>query len=350
MRRILYALAALIAIPALWIGGNLLYGTLTDYTPPATEVAVVTNAQEAGPDSMVTVMIWNIGYAGLGQESDFFYDGGTSMRTTEQNTRKNLDGIIGFLQANDSIDLILLQEVDTQAHRSYHFNELAEIRGALKGTHSATFATNYKVGFVPVPYTEPMRDVTAGLVSLSKFGISESVRHQYPSSFSWPTSIYFLDRCALVQRIPMADGKQLVVINTHNSAYDDTGELKKAELDHLRDLLAAEEQAGNAVIVGGDWNQTPPGIHPEIFNGGTGEPGSNTNLPEALLPGWHWAYGTIHPTNRSLKAPYMAGTTPTFLIDLFLLSPKVELMELNTIDMGFAFSDHQPVVIKVKLK
>ena len=349
MKTLLKIVSVLVLIPALWVGGNLLYGTLTDFTPPPSETVKIIHQQTSLPDSIVTALIWNIGYAGLGEESDFFYDGGKMVRSPKEVVRKNLEGIKEFLKRNDTIDFILLQEVDTLARRSWQFNQYREIAELLKGTHSAAFTLNYNVGFVPVPYLEPMGGVKAGLGSFSRHGVTENTRHQYPSSFAWPTSIYFLDRCLLLQRVPLANGRELVVINTHNSAYDSTGELKAAELGHLKKLLADEHAKGNPVIVGGDWNQTPPNIHPDLFNGSRGETGSNTNLPEEFLSGWHWAYGTINPTNRSLLFPFEKGKTETFLIDLFLLSPGIELLDLQTINMDFKFSDHQPVVVKLKL-
>ena len=44
------------------------------------------------------IVSWNIGYAGLGDDMDFFYDGGTRMRTSCERTLQNLHGIIRYLQ------------------------------------------------------------------------------------------------------------------------------------------------------------------------------------------------------------------------------------------------------------
>jgi endonuclease/exonuclease/phosphatase family metal-dependent hydrolase len=55
------------------------------------------------------------------------------------------------------------------------------------------------------------------------------------------------------------------------------------------------------------------------------------------------------PTNRRVKAPYTQGTTLTTVIDFFLLSPNVQSVEVKNMDMGFQYSDHQAVRLKVKL-
>jgi len=335
MKQALKILAALILLPLLYVGGNLLYSTINDFSPPERETVAVQNAQSARPDSVITLVTWNIGYAGLGTESDFFYDGGTTVRMSKDITAKNLDGILNTLQGLDTVDVLLLQEVDTLAKRSWWVNEYGSIRKVLAG-HSAAFALNYKVDFVPVPWLEPMGRVNGGLASFLKFDNTEATRYQYPSSFGWPDRIYFLDRCFLEQRIPLADGRELVIINTHSSAFDD-GSLKAAELAYLKDHLLREEKSGNLVIAGGDWNQGAPGT-------------GYLEVDPDFMPGWKWAYDTTHGTNRELKAAYVAGQTPTFVIDFFLVSPGIEIEEVRVIDRDFAHSDHQPVYLRARLR
>lgn len=333
MKKLLKIIGALLLIPVLYVGGNLLYSTLNDFTPPEQEPVEVLNVQSAGPDSVISLLIWNIGYAGLGQESDFFYDGGTSVRMSKELTEKNLQGILVTLSELDTVDIILLQEVDTMAKRSWWTDEFAQVRKILPD-HSAAFTLNYKVDFVPVPWTEPMGKVRGGLSSFLRFGTTSAQRYQYPSSFGWPDRIYFLDRCFLEQRIPLVDGRELVIINTHSSAFDD-GSLKAAEMEYLRKHLLREQQHGNLVIAGGDWNQGAPGT-------------GFAEVPADYLPGWTWAFDTSVGTNRSLKDAYIPGITETFVIDFFLVSPGIEIEEVRVIDKDFVHSDHQPVYLRAR--
>lgn len=286
------------------------------------------------PDSVITILTWNIGYAGLGKESDFFYDGGTTVRMSHEITVKNLDGILETLSSLDTVDIILLQEVDTLAKRSWWINQFAAVSQVLTG-HSAAFALNYNVDFVPVPWLNPMGRVMGGLASFVRFSTTSTTRYQFPSSFGWPDRIYFLDRCFLEQRIPLADGRELVVINTHNSAFDD-GSLKAAEISYLRAHLIREFVKGNSVIVGGDWNQGVPGSGFE-------------EVQDPLIKGWKWAYDTTYATNRELKSHYAKGETPTFIIDFFLVSPDLQVARVEVLNLDFEHSDHQPVVIQIRL-
>lgn len=349
-KKILKYAAILFLIVGGYIGGNLLYGTITDFKPEK-EIKLAINGNGKGkPDSVLTFISWNIGYAGLGKESDFFYDGGESVRMSEELTIKNLGGVERFVTANDSIDFFFIQEVDSLAKRSYRINEIRSLSTKLKN-HAYSFAVNYNVKFVPVPYTNPMGKVKAGLVSLSKYQPTEATRYGFDSNFSWPTSIYFLDRCFLLQRIPLENGKELLAINTHNSAYDATGELKAKELGFLRDFVVGEYQKGNYVVIGGDWNQCPPGFMVNTFSTQVPEGYDGQNIEADYFPeGWQWVYDNTVPTNRDLKKAYVKGETFTTLIDYFLVSPNVEVLENKNINMDFEYSDHQPVYMKVRLK
>ena len=333
MKKALKFLLVAALVPLVWVGGNLIYGTLTDFKPPKEEKLQIQAVSAQRPDSIIKIFNWNIGYCGLGEESDFFYDGGSTVRMDQSTVQKNLNGVMNTLKYYDDVDIILLQEVDTLSKRSWQLNEYNEIAQILP-EFNRSFALNYNVNFIPIPFTEPMGKVMGGLASYNRFTVTSAERHQFPSSYAWPNSIYFLDRCFMVQRMPHND-VELVIINTHNSAYDD-GSLKKAEMDYLKDFLKAEEEKGNYIIVGGDWNQHAPG---------TGD----RQVPTDYLEGWTWAFDTSFPTNRNLEKAYAAGETETQVIDFFLCSPNVAIESVNVINLDFKFSDHQPVILTAKL-
>ena len=334
MKKVLKVVLVIILVAIIYVGGNLIYGTLTDFKPPEEELIAINAVNAQRPDSIIQILNWNIGYCGLGEESDFFYDGGSTVRMERSIVQKNLNGVMNTLKYYDEADIILLQEVDTLSKRSWRLNEYTDI-GQILPEHNSSFTLNYNVNFIPIPFTDPMGKVMGGLATYNRFTVTNATRYQFPSSYAWPNSIYFLDRCFMVQRMPYRN-VELVVINTHNSAYDD-GSLKKAEMDYLKEFLKAEEQKGNYIIVGGDWNQHAPG---------TGD----RQVPEQYLDGWNWVYDTSYPTNRNLEKAYAAGETQTQVIDFFLCSPNVEAQQVNVINLDFKYSDHQPVLLTAKLK
>jgi endonuclease/exonuclease/phosphatase family metal-dependent hydrolase len=333
----------------LYVLGAILYAQLTDYKPeevtPAESILSAETSSVPISDSL-TLYIWNIGYSGLGKESDFFYDNGKMVRSPEEYVRKNFAGIQKTVEEMKDADFILLQEVDFDSKRSYHIRQAELLSEQMKslGFSNAWFAKNYLVNYVPIPITEPMGAVHSGLLTLSKYKPEVVTRHSFPANFSWPKGLFFLDRCFMVQRFPYA-GKELLVINTHNSAYDG-GTLKKEEMEFMKKFLLAESAKGNYIIVGGDWNQIPPGF--------AGDPGAG--YEEIPIPdnypaqGWHWASDLNHRTNRKVDTPFIKGVTYTTILDFFLLSPNIEVIDIKGIVNDFEFSDHQPLKIKLRLK
>jgi endonuclease/exonuclease/phosphatase family metal-dependent hydrolase len=328
-----------------------LLATLSDYDPPDKEILNPVGASSVNQINMkkISLMTWNIGYGGLGEQMDFFYDGGNRVRPTRNYYNECWTGIEAFLLENSEFDFMLLQEVDEKAKRSYRNNQVEKING-LFPEYQSVFAKNYDVLFVPVPVNNPMGKVVAGMMNLSKCKAITSERISFPGNFSWPKGIFMLDRCFIIQRFVVNDEKVLTLINTHNSAFDD-GELRAQQFKLLRNTALEEFAKGHYVIIGGDWNQNPPGFNPSLIqNGDLAGKNDLPNVPDSFMPaGWQWAFDPSTPTNRNVSVPYQRGQTSATILDYFLISPNLELINIQTIDLGFEFSDHNPVVMEVGL-
>ena len=120
----------------------------------------------------------------------------------------------------------------------------------------------------------------------------------------------------------------------------------------LHDFALAEYAKGNFVLAGGDWNQTPPEFPLTRF-------GENyqsdsfilSNIASDFMPaGWIWAYDPQSPTNRYLNEIYEQGKTFRCLIDFFLVSPNIQVIQNQTFDLRFRNSDHNPIGMKFSLK
>lgn len=360
-RKVLKILAGSLVLVLLYIAGVLIYGTLNDFQPTGIEKLTLKQRAdtEIVTDSTLDFLIWNVGYSGLGAEPDFFFDNGglflsngNMVITPENLVEKNYSGILDFLK-NNPADFFLLQEVDVESKRSYFKNMLAGLSGAFP-KNAAAFAVNYRADWVAIPVLEPWKaygKTESGLVSLSKYEPVSSFRHQLPGNFSWPDKIFQLDRCALLHRFRTDFGKDLVVINIHNSAHDKTGEIKKQQLAYLKKLFLEEFEKGNFVVVGGDWNECPPAFDFDTFMSGNAQGFFQSNIPADFLPeGWKWVYDKNIPTNRKCRSVYKKGETFVTLIDFFVVSPNVEVIDVAASDLDFQFSDHQPVRMKVRLK
>ena len=145
--------------------------------------------------------------------------------------------------------------------------------------------------------------------------------------------------------------KQLVLVNLHLEAYDD-GEGKIAQTNQLKDFIQSEYEKGNYVIAGGDFNQIFPGgleaypnEHPDLWTPGV--------LTGDMLPeGWSFAYDLATPSCRLLNQPYDPSDTVNtqyYVIDGYIVSPNVSVQTVETLDLGFENSDHNPVRLIVTL-
>jgi endonuclease/exonuclease/phosphatase family metal-dependent hydrolase len=340
----------LIGVLGLLLAGVIIFGTITNYTPPDIEEVYKTNKKVPQLDTSFeySVLIWNIGYCGLGEDMDFFYDGGTRMRTSEEITKMNLNKIGNFLLRSDA-DFVLLQEVDVNSKRSYHINEKDTLQNNLF-EHKGFYTQNYNVKFVPMPFTNPMGKVNSGLFTLSKYEPTQVDRYAYKSEFSWPKNVFMLDRCFMVNRYPVNNGKELLIINTHNSAYDLKGDLLKKEMNLLKIFIETEYKKGNYVLVGGDWNQLPPKYSPD-FDNNVALPGNNPEIENKFMPlSWDWAYDNRIPSNRDLMESFVIDRTGTRVIDFFLVSPNIITVSVKGFNLNFENSDHNPVKMILKLK
>lgn len=348
MKKILKIILALILLIAVALALLIAYATLSDYKPDLKTNVYQSEKPDILTDSLeINLFVWNIGYCGLSKDMDFFYDGGKRTRTTKEIVLSNVEQVKIFILQNDSIDFYLLQEVDKHSKRSYKTNQFDTLNFYLKN-HLGQFAKNYDVWHVPLPFSNPLGIVESGLATFTKYEPSASVRYSFEGNYAWPKGLFMLDRCFLVNRYPVDNGKELLVINTHNSAYDD-GSLKKKQMQYLKAFLLEEYKKGNYIIVGGDWNQSPGEL--DYNYDYKFDTISHSRIDKDYpATGWTWMFDNDVPTNRRLMTPYNSETSLTTVIDFYLISPNIEMIEVKTINLEFENSDHQPVLAKVKLK
>jgi len=195
MKKAIKIVLWILGVLVLLVGLYFLAMTITDYKPKDVVPLKAENQKtNTLSESEFTIATFNIGYSGLDDKQDFFMDGGTMSRSSsKEKTEENLKGIGKTLKDLDS-DFIFVQEIDKSATRSFYINEYDYLK-TLLDNYSATYATNYKVLWVPVPLNKTMGYVNGGLVTFSKYKIADANRYQYPGTEKWPRQLAELDRC-----------------------------------------------------------------------------------------------------------------------------------------------------------
>jgi len=352
MKKLIKALLTVLLLILVAAGAGLGYLSWAEYHPEAVEELTLSPdaAGKALPlNQSLDVMTWNIGYGGLGAASDFFMDGGKSVRAADEFTVSQYMGGIRstIYNGEDTPDLILLQEVDLDSSRSFGMDERAYLAG-----DDGVEALNFAVEFVPYPLP-PIGKVHSGIFTTTQgYDIARAERIALPCPFTWPVRTVNLKRCLLASWLPIeGTDRQLCLVNLHLEAYDD-GEGKIAQTRQLRDFIEREYQKGNYVIAGGDFNQVFPGTL-EVYPNTHAELWSVGALDEELLPtGFRFAFDSAVPTCRLLNQPYDPGDTVNtqyYVIDGFIVSPNVRIDSVRTVDAGFENSDHNPVRLSVTL-
>ncbi len=337
-------------VTELSVSGRFIENSEANYVPLNTQIKIVT---------------FNTGYASLSQTEDFVMDGGSKSRMdTKAEVVANYEGIASSL-ASQNADIYLLQEVDTDSHRSYDTDQYGYYQEVFD--RASVFAYNYRCIFVPFPlsFTEMMGNVNSGITTFSDYYIDNAKRIQLPGSFSWPTRLAQLKRCILISRLPIQGSEsEMVLINVHLSAYDD-GSMRAQEMEALKDIMQTEYQAGNYVVVGGDFNQTFPQAV-TIHNDGSNETYDYLyELKDAdnyqafpmeedwfLENNFQFGVDVSVPTCRLLNHPYDTvnkDNNQYYVIDGYIVSDNVTINDVETLDYDFLNSDHNPVAIELTL-
>jgi endonuclease/exonuclease/phosphatase family metal-dependent hydrolase len=126
--------------------------------------------------------------------------------------------------------------------------------------------------------------------------------------------------------------------------------LRKRELAILDSTMKSEFRRGNYVVAGGDWNSNPRGFNVSSIASGDQVTGVDPPIESGFLAGWQFVFDPSQPSNRFADIPYRKGLTRTTIIDFFVVSPNIEVKSVTTISSGFTYSDHEPVVMRIRLK
>lgn len=362
LKVLLIALGAVVGAAVIVVVGYVIYLQTTYYRiADETQLEIENNsATTLSTSTEYKAATFNVGFGAYTPEFSFFMDEGVmndgtktvgehSLAASRETVEANTAGVIGVLEGL-APDFVLMQEVDTDSTRSYRVNQKELVESAFPSLGS-TFASNFHSAFLAYPPTEPHGVVNSGLLTLNGARVDEAVRRSYPVDESFPTKFFDLDRCFVVERLPVENGKQLVLVNSHMSAFDEGGKIRAQQLELLMGVLATEAAAGNYVIAGGDWNhalcgseslypseqQIPPWL--ALFN--------DADVPAGLSVVRADNIAEVS-TCRDTDIPYEKGVTYTSTVDGFIVSDNVKARATN-VDAGYLYSDHNPVLLTFEL-
>lgn len=363
LKRILQVIGIVLALVIVVVGGYIIYLEVTYYriadaTPVEVDNNPTTTLRANTPYKAAT---YNIGFGAYTPDYTFFMDEGItkdgqptvgehSTAVSRESVEACTSGAISVMEELKA-DFMLLQEVDINSTRSYQVNQKAAFESAFEAFSSA-FAVNFHSGYLAYPLTDQHGTANAGLLVLGDTNVTDAMRYSYPVDATFPTKLFDLDRCFLVERLPVDNGKELVLINSHMSAYDEGGRIRAQQFALLTSVMEKEAAEGDYVIAGGDWNHALCGSE-TMYESGFQVPPWVATLDESLLPAGFSVVRADNietvPTCRNNDVPYEKGYTYTVTIDGFVVSSNVKASAQN-IDSDFAYSDHNPVLLTFELQ
>lgn len=213
------------------------------------------------PGQALKVMTWNIQYL-AGKRYVFWYDmadgSGKDERPTHEDIAYDLDEVARIIR-DEQPDIVLLQEVSDGAKNADYQNQLALLQERVTDLYPcSTEAFYWKADFIPDLHIRG--SVGMKLATLSRYRIDHAERLQLPLPETNIISRQFKPRPALlVSYLPLRDGEQLAVINTHlsKSARDD--DTLQRQIQVTGKLLDTLESNGTPWLIGGDFNLLPLG-------------------------------------------------------------------------------------------
>jgi len=312
---ILIITGAVLFLLLIGLVGGLSWISSNEYKPAARESVPVSRSLtlKLSRGQPIELYSWNIGFV--------------SGPVTERNVEENIWAIQAFISAAAG-DIAFFQEVDVNARRTYRVDQAAYFSETWKG--SSAFAYYTKCPFIPAPFPHFIGKLESGLLNLNSYG-SAAERISLSESSRWPERFARFNCCLLVERMPVQDSDaELVLANVYLDALDSSDADYKTRMELTAEFLKNEYAKGNYCVAGGDLVRT--GITEAEFANSGSEENSFFDAD------WIMAADFSVPGSRF---PAISG---------FILSPNVKLILVQTQDLEFRNSDHNPVKLSFSLK
>ena len=347
-RKILSAVLVLLLI----VGGYVAYVLIDYHRVGDHDIAVSGEGEAVETGTEYSLISYNIGFAAYTPDFGFFMDGGTESRAASKESVERVMGEIADFLLKQDADFLMVEEVDVDATRSHHVDERARLMWALED-YATAFAVNYDSPYLFYPILKPHGKSLAGMLTASRYAMTEAKRVELPIE----ESLYkFLDcdRCYTVCRVPVENGRELVLYTVHLSAYTSDGTVATEQLELLLADMQSEYEKGNYAVCGGDFNKDMLGDSSEIFGVSGEEHTWAQPLPLDLMEGTGIRLAEYDledpvPSCRNADGPYHDGQF-VLTVDGFLVSENVQAELVQVLDVGFLWSDHNPVELRFTLK
>lgn len=289
--------------------------------------------------SVIKVQTWNLGFLyGVGSEGPGYAARGKAFY------QDKLDQLVREIKAQ-SPDVICLQEVDFDSHRSTGMNQARYLAQKASYPYLAE-ARSWEANYIPFPYWPFSRHfgrMNSGGAILSKYPIiqHEITLLEKPHSQPWWYNLFYLHR--YFQKVTIEFGeKKIPLINLHLEAFDK--ENRRTQLQQLVVKIKHEK----IQIVAGDFNMLPASAtkksrFTDSQDDYENDPSYETMLTSGLaevIP------ESIYSLNESGYFTFPAPR-PDRRLDYIFFHPALKMIKAEVLPS--ALSDHLPLQASIQI-
>lgn len=251
-------IGVILIILVLALGGFLQFG---NYHPKPVETAAVscpenTPVLDAGQN--VKVLTWNVQTMSSKNYvfwSDLPKGDGPDDKPSQEDITTTFEETVRVIQTENP-DIILIQEIDDGAERTYNEDQMARLTEMLPEYPCYTSVFDWKSTFVPHPRI--MGSVGWKVAILSKYKISEAERIQLSTADGGFVNNQFKIQPAILKAMmPTSDGGQFAALTLHLDLYVPGTDAKDIQLAEIDKVVSELDVDGIPWVLGGDFNLLP---------------------------------------------------------------------------------------------
>jgi endonuclease/exonuclease/phosphatase family metal-dependent hydrolase len=275
-------------------------------------------------------------------------------RPSREHVFWTLDKVAEVIKKEDP-DVIFLQEVNgADDSRTHYIDQATELLRRLpdKPYPCQSEASYWKAEFIFHP--DVLGPVNMKLLTLSKYRISKSARHQLPRKpRNFLVTPFHFQRALLESHIDADEGRTVALINTHYDAWGAGTGIMSRQIAKTEELLESLDSEGIPWVFGGDLNLLPPDDNRQrksILAADTGNYDENPQI-KPLYEKYRAIPALHHLTSDTPQAWYThfpndpTVTGPDRTIDYLFYSDQWSLDDAYILQQDtLQISDHLPVV------
>lgn len=347
------ALVILLALVGfLWLG---------NYHPAAVEtmpVACAASAPQLDAGQTLKVLTWNV-QTMSGKNYVFWSDlpgnDGPDEKPSAEDVSATFDELVRVVK-DESPDILLIQEIDTGAERTYYEDQLARLSAMLPEYPCVTSAFDWKSAYVPHPRIHG--SVGWKVAIFSKYQISLAERLQLSSANkSFLEDQFKIQPAILKAHLPMTNGGEFVALTLHLDLYVPGSNAKDLQMAEINQVLRALDANNTPWLLGGDFNLLPPD---QASYARLSPPQQKYYNPQSEIVFLTDRYAVVPSLEETSGSDYAKWLTrwpndpaipgPDRTLDYFFVSKGLAIGEYFVrMQDTLHISDHLPVILQVQL-